>query len=59
MWDPDSNMQLTAECDSSNKQDPKDGLIVYGYLVKLANAPIITGPRVYFQAPRYLSASPS
>ena len=35
-------MQVYAECDASNKQDCKDGLVMYGFRVVLANAPVIT-----------------
>ena len=38
----DGNMVPFAECDASNRQDPKDGLVMYGYDVRLANGPIIT-----------------
>ena len=42
MFRSDGNMQVYAECDASNKQDCKDGLVMYGFRVVLANAPIIT-----------------
>ena len=42
MFRSDGNRLPYAECDASNKQDRKDGLVMYGYSVVLANAPVIT-----------------
>ena len=42
MFRSDGNLQPFAECDASNKQDCKDGLVMYGYSVVMANAPVIT-----------------
>jgi len=38
----DGNMVPFAECDASNRQDPKDGLVMYGYRVVMANAPVVS-----------------
>ena len=42
MFRSDGNKTPICNVDASNKQDWKDGLVMYGYDVRLANGPIIT-----------------
>ena len=42
MFRSDGNPSPICEVDASNKQDWKDGLVMYGFRVSLANGPIIT-----------------